>query len=537
MKLLYTTNDSALLTASCIEAKNTLEYTLLLPAIEPIKASPDKWIEYAVAQCHSACHPRLFYPDNYNFFGDFISRNKDCAQFYDVHQAKKIMSNPDSPLYFFKSDFFANTILMQCVMSAYDTIMRVLLRENIKPYTLVNKVKILGQNELIDSGLLRNDFTCVPHHSHDTTGASSKASAFTKKLRSHAEIWNDSKLKEIFPDTGNDLPILYSDLLHRLIETDSREFKNYLNLYTTNNSTSSKNNMDAWNTYVKFNDELTKELPQNNVDRLYYLYRIENLFALDLANAIIQNIYQLKSFDKLYPDGISNYKTLALLCKLPNVFSRNLYLQFALEAVWNEASLKNSFFNRLQSPETMMYKKEEKTFDMYEWHIYLEKFCRFFSNLIFPAYEWYFLLILFQTVEEYKPNTKVIDKLILLQKELANFINQHHAIIKDPLTNEDSLDEKKNKTLSLLSNYDNGKIITPVYCRTSDNKLTTIFQNPTKDIRSLPNVGTLLSILNPIDSFTELPLPNFNRNFCLSSNADELNYNRFIGQFISLVAK
>lgn len=530
MKLNFNSDLSVCSIPACEEAQKTLEYTLLLPKITAVNSSQEDWVSNALVQCHCACHSRLFYLNNGNFFGDFNCHCNDSAKLYDLHQNIITEYNEESPLSFLKKDFFANTILSQCILSAYDAIMHILIQEKyLKSYSLANIVKKQGFNELTTSGILKSDFSCKRKTLADTIGASSYASAFESKLNTHLDIWKSTKFIDILPYAANKIPLLDSALIYRLANIDSRLFKNYLELYNQGNSKSLKDNSAIWNTYVDFHTAISEDLPKNETDRLYYLYRLENLFSLNLANCVLQNVYQLKYAGKPYPDGINDYKTISMLCKLPNVFSRNLYLQFAFDAIWNDVSPQGSFFDQLFKPEQVVYTKQIKPFNIHEWLLYFEKFCRFFSELVYPVYEWYFLLTLLKTVEE---NTKAgfIDKMIILQKELSHFIEKHHEYIENPLTGE------KNSGLSLLSNYDNDKIIKPVYYKTNDKDLKKIFSTPSQDIHSLPNIAMLLTTMNPVNAFKELPLPNFNKNFCITSNIGDVNYNRFIGQFISFVA-
>ncbi|MFT4105517.1 MAG: hypothetical protein QM657_07145 [Lacrimispora sp.] len=147
------------------EAMNTLMYSLLMEPIKPIEESQDKWIEYAINQCSDVCSSAIFYRGSYNFFG---VTEDDIFSAYLFKEAKSTFddlgilfggkeSDQKKP-----DDFFQNTILMHCIMSSYDTVIQLLASEGeVTSYSLINKIKDKGYNELINSGLITKSFKCV----------------------------------------------------------------------------------------------------------------------------------------------------------------------------------------------------------------------------------------------------------------------------------------------------------------------------------------------------------------------------------------
>ena len=295
---------------------------------------------------------------------------------------------------------------------------------------------------------------------------------------------------------------------------------------------SKDSNATCWGTFISFYNALTKNPFPNHVDRLYYLYRMEHMFSIGLAECISQNIIHLKNSKqkKPYPDGKNDFIRLAPVGKLPNVFSRYLYLQFACDAIGTTVDINNNFFDHLTHPEALMHSINisSREFPFYEWQSVFEKFCHLFSDFVFPVFEWYFLLTLFDTADYHSEtrNETAHNKLLILQQLLAEYIEQHHKIIENPLYGE------KNRAKNLLCNYDDSHIIHPSYCQYDHDNIPEI-SFVSKGPSSSPDIAGILTALKPFDTYHNLPMPDFNKNFCYSSNPEDVAYKRFLGQFIT----
>lgn len=445
-------------------SRNTLNYTLHLPDIVPIAESKERWVSQALIQCHKACHPRLFFLKNYYFFGGSFREADGSSGLYNslCFYREPSYNSEDEPN-FLKEDFFADTILLQCVMSAYDSVIQ-MLSTPIKPYKIENSCKALGYNWLKANGV-----SC----SIPSAERSSEASNLTSRIIKHMKYSNES-LKSVFEiEVKGSYNSAQSDLLYKIANIDARPYKNFMDLYRWdyNNIYKERTLKDHWKiasnfySYIldnkstrarkKIYDEPEPVLSiSRTTDQLYYLYRVENIFGLELANCIEQNISRLKEAGKPCPDGINNLRSLAQISRLPNAFSRPFYLQFAMDSFWNEDSLQDGFFDKLFDPASLMYTLEKKAFDINKWHILFEKFCRFFGDLIFPVYEWYFFLTLIDTVnaaypeiyteeQEEKSSANCTgqtsmgigrEQLLILQEVLSTFIEQHYKEIQNPLS-------------------------------------------------------------------------------------------------------
>lgn len=511
-------------------AENALSYTLLLPDITPITSTDRQlWVPSAIIQTYKACHPNLFYMQNYDFFGTANSNIENSAGLYSAfhHYVMVDNSSIENP-HFLKGDFFANTILMQCVMSSYDTVIHLLEDTSTTDYTLANKWKFFGYNE-------RKESNC-----YDTESGirSSIATAFSKKIRTHMPAF-DNNLKRMFLTVDNEAFSSQADLFYRLMDIDARKFCRGLGLYNWDASIFSDNRImkDHWNLVSDFYNNLTDRLPANSTDRLYYLYRLENIFGFGLGNCMIQNLNWLIAKGRLYPDGINNLKTLAMISQLPNVFSRNLYLQLALEAIHNEHSLKDNFFSKLFKSDSLMYRLETVPFNINDWLKLFEKFCLFFSKLVFPVYQWYFFLTLLATAKAHIAVEK--EQLPTLQKLLSDYIEVNQTIIEYPLSGP------KNSNLSLIANADSDKIIRPVYISASTAQPGAITDSSAamsakylpdfeKSNKKTTDIAVLLTCFKEACADIQMPLPYFDKSSCINANVgNRLNYDRILGQYIS----
>ena len=516
------THDSLpLLSPEYKSAKNVLEFSLLLPEIYPFETQPEDWIDNAISQCYSVCHPRLMFGSSYDFFGLYTKATDDPCNLYQMCNCKKSPGNPVD--YILKADFFANTILNQCIMSTYDVIMQSILPKTVTPYAVANKLGTSGYNQLKQTAILTETFslknTPIPQ-GNDCSSYAINATAFQKKIMSHEQALENSQFNHLLAKGNHHIPSFQSDLVYRLMLIDARQFKNLLQLFNHTTENKSKKN---WENFKALYNSLTENLPANHTDRLYYLYRMERSFPIGLADCISQNINKLKNSGKKYPDGVNDFNRLAAINRLPNVFSRYIYLQFAFDAMSSTQNIHDNYFTKLFSSEVVMrYIDPPKPFSLHGWQDVFEKFCRFFSDFIFPAFEWYFLLLLVVTVDHHSEtqNSTAQKKLLLLQQLLTDYIEEHHETIENPFHG------KRDSLSPLLSNYDGEHIIRPAYLTHDIGIENLTYSN---------SIAEILTALKSSDTYGNQPLPVFDKTFCYNPAPDNHAYNKFIGQFISKI--
>lgn len=509
-----------------VEASGTLRFTLLLPDFETTGGSEATWVRDALESTYQACHSLLFPGGHYNFFGSFVNDNPFIPMLSDIAYARRA---PEENPHYLENDFFANTILMQCVMAAYDTSMQLLLNvtPDIAGYTFANKLKAGSFNEWKNEGILNEYFSIASNlksHSDSPWAEATKAYAKIKNFNSAVA---DTKFQNDFL-TESKIRLLYVDITRALLQENTQYVKNIFRLYNTpfDKHFTRSDSCKIWGKIYKLNDILYSDPPKEPVDELYYNYRTEKLFHYNLANCLIQNIAKLKINNRSYPDGKNDLTTLARMSQLPNVFSRHLYLQFAFEHLYHEVSLKDSFFDKLFDAKIVMSKIDDSPFDIHNWHLYYEKYCLYFSDFIFPIYEWYFLLTLLNTIVNKYPRLDGQELWCRLQNILGDYINENHSRIRNPFYGEKDLKR------SLLANYDSDEIIKPYFKKNGNYNC----QDPNPfnidcSADKLPNIAAVLSLLKNNENI--LPIPNLKRNFWQKSGRKN-DRQQIIGQYIDM---
>jgi hypothetical protein len=503
------------------EAIRTLMYSLLMEPIKPIKESQDKWIECAINQCRDACSSAIFYRGNYNFFG---VTGDDIFPAYILEETKEVFNmlgftygGEEDDLK--KADeFFQNTILMHCIMSSYDTVMQLLSSENeITSYSLINKINDKGYNALIKLGLITKDFKCLRAQEQEIENPSSKASGLKSKIKTHYNVLKKYDFSDSFYYKEK-LSSAHSDLFYKLINTDLRDLKNILKLYHNYDTYTKKRIENNWKIAEKFYNNLSPidwrnpeaiNCSSNITDDLYMIYKTENIFGLELASCIAQNISQLKKRGRPYPDGINEIKILALVSRLPNVFSRNLYFQFAVECLWGGREAKGTFFKDILNPESVADQGIASPFNIHDWLIEYKKFSIFLSDFVFPIYEWYFLSILLITASQHNEE----NQLNILQNLLSEYIS-------------------KNYTKIIHQNYKNYKFLLPE--ESYGVKKPFSLKSDTTDY---PDIAPILSAFKTATQNIKSPLLNLNRFFCVNPYKNILKYNYIMGEYITSVVE
>ncbi|MFT4105516.1 MAG: hypothetical protein QM657_07140 [Lacrimispora sp.] len=309
----------------------------------------------------------------------------------------------------------------------------------------------------------------------------------------------------------------HSDLFYKLINTDLRDLKNILKLYDSNYTYTKKSIKTNWKIAENFHNQLTPidwndpeaiSSSNNITDDLYMTYKMENIFGLELASCIAQNINQLKRHKKPYPDGINEVKILALISRLPNIFSRNLYFQYAIEALWGSREAKGTFFKDILNPESAADQGVKSPFNFHDWLIEYQKFSIFFSDFVFPIYEWYFLSILLKTASHHK----VEDQISTLQNLLSEYIAQNYSQI-------------------IHQSYKNYKFLLPKGLHEIKKPFSI------KSDAECPNIVPILSAFKTATQDVKSPLLNLNRFFCINPYKNRLKYNYIMGQYITSVVE
>lgn len=496
-------------------AEMTLEYSLFLPKILPIsKEVPEHaWIAQSILQCFHNCHCNLIKTSKYHFFSpNYVDKSNyfPCTISPTLPNNYKNFRESDV----FEKDFFSSTILSQCIMSSYDMASRLLPFRLVKPYTL-GKITNRGLCELQERNLVNTSnfkFTHLSRHNSfskaDIFADSTTATILAQKIDSHQDAEYEYFFQNCLRLTQQKSVDLYSaDMLYNLLDINASSYKSLQKLYASDFTQPAKNSYKSWNFFCKMYKELQYPDYHNNAnnhitDKLHYYYRLENIFAHDLSSFFYKSISQLRDKNCIYPDGINNLTTIAQISRMPNVFSRNAYLQYAFEFIRGNNSVHYSCFLNPLSPASVISKIPPSKFNFNEWILVFEKFCTFFNKLIFPAEQWYFFITLYKTVSENLSISEPAEIALKLQSLLSTYIDKNHTYV----TKYWNLPNIKDIT-PLESDYDS--------------------QNP--------NISTLLSLFRIANENTELSLPPFTKESLLFPREEDNNYKALLQLYSDLI--
>lgn len=425
-----------------LEAEKTLEYTLLLskPEFTDINIDKSNIIDSALFQTYQNCHCKLTKRLGYNFFGRFNSTTSIGSLFQNVsYDYIKNISD------IYNNDFFGSSVLSQCVMAAYDTIIQLLTsNQYVTPYT-INKIKDTGFNQCLNKNILTIPFHINRQKDNNSISMSEEASGLSDKLKKRIKQMEDNGFNiKGLTDKTNHIRFDMASIIYKIATMESSVFKKFLSLYNYKNDNNS--NCNALSNKIKKGHEtimtFCEHMNYNTVfeqepnclcaDILYNYYKLEKMFNVNLANYTVQLIEQLNKNGK-YPDGKNEMENLSLMSNFPNVFSRNFYLQYALESISDLSDIYNNNFSNLSQPNIGMYYSEQHPHDMFKWNITFKQFCNLFTKFIIPANEWYFVIILAKSIGLYNTRPEEdIDKLKKLHSILKEYIEENVDTIIDP---------------------------------------------------------------------------------------------------------
>lgn len=427
------------------EAQKILEYTLLLPKISPCNDTINP-VETSLLYTYQNCHCRL-YEKTLDIFGSCINSN---SWSFSISTNNSICESLDA---IYKQNFFASTILSHCLISAYDAIIQCFFNStHISRYKLC-QFEAKGFNELyITQQLEKNASLFMPkRYNKEYEGHKNDSfQNFNNKIKRRFNYFQKKHIDSIF--FLDEKPILsMSDILFLITQLSSKDLNTFFSLYENENSLKSTNastekqNWYAISNFFKDFPSLESIIDSKNsnindgilVDKLYLYYKTERFFNIQLANCLF---HELKNLEDHYPDcspsNIASIKeTLSLICNFPNIFSRNLYLQYAFDAIHH----KNNLYSCFDKPiDGVFVDNKMVPFSLPMWSLLFRKYCRFFCQYMFPAEEWFFFITLLKTLEPNFPlnikDNEIHNILQKAQKELVKYIAGNIDKILSPLS-------------------------------------------------------------------------------------------------------
>ncbi len=410
-------------------ARKTLEFTLFISPVQPIKDNNEAiWIEEALNRTSKCCHKYLFKKFGYRFFGDINFDNKESfnrpSDFFSCCELD------ETPL-------FLPAIQDQCVLSAYDSIVRVIGNSYLSAANIVCLEKSIqrkyfakssdtkkldaglffGIERLSDEKLVDNRFTVsnlktngFVNDTEDEDYIRNNVNNMRGFIRGLFYMVDSNKCSRMLSEgvlTNTRILLSHLPILYPLCKTDKRFLGDLLGLYNVDigeftGETSKVENKKAWERLYNFKKSICYTIPSSGkvpVDDIYRYYRLESMFNMDIFNCIAQNIQKVKQAGRPCPSGINDYTSIAFAAALPNIFTRNIFVQYAFECLIRQNKLGYSNFLVSQNQKKAFAFPAEEGFSIHTWHKLFENFCSLFSWIIIPAQEWYFLITLYETVK------------------------------------------------------------------------------------------------------------------------------------------
>lgn len=445
-----------------IDAINTIKYTLLLDYKIPEYNTQKKvFLSNVFNNCQKCCYG-LFYNtaligknneiQSYNFFGIKEGySNKLQTQFQDFGKiSSKVnvtaQSDPITHLH--------NFILQHCVMSSYHAILTELeLNKTINSEDLIINTKHLNYNRK-EKIREKNPKSTEKTNFNKTSSTHFAALPFLENLivldkeetifaEQFAEWWyhicgfNSRKLKSIFLKREN-----RENKNENVTEETKKELtqKEIEKFFIQDREESSINML-----FPKYSE--STEIDNNDKPMLlYHYYLTENIFNFRLFYCTLKAIDFVNQSNMYRLDQMDLIRSLISVTTLPNVFSRQLFLMYAILNIEQNVNSNKDFWY-FQSLE---YNKDNdikySVFDLYKWSRQLELFSNYFSNFIIPVYEWCFIGMLFEGIESVNGERHKCN-LITAKEILEEFmIENFDCFISPYIEKENSFSSKFSKS-------------------------------------------------------------------------------------------
>lgn len=401
------------------EAEHILKYTLLLPAPTAVAdTEQSSWISGSLDMLFSNCISKIFQNHAGDFFGQVLPQ-------YEFHELP-----PTS--YYKKESLFPKTLLLHCIIYAYSVI---------SSLTSSFQTTYSSVNMDFKSGLNKND----------TTLRSSEATRLSGAIKRHLSVMEKQSFPQFFNiKKSTQIETSQAALFHSIMEFEARKFGSVLRLYNySENDSTAKKAENSLDKAIELYTQLIEQAPDDIPEKLLWFYRVENIFGFDLLSEILSGIKDLKANNREYPNGINSYRTLSCANRLPNSLYRPLYIRYSFSAINQNFSQQTYFFGQLIDDLTSFgYRVDSEILNIHTWHIFFERFCRFFSNFLCPVVEWYFMLTLVKTVKEHLPESSLEEQAAALTSSLRQYMIEHEKDFRIP-----NATELKTRFANLSNNF------------------------------------------------------------------------------------
>ena len=332
---------------------------------------------------------------DYDFFGliSDIYKTSSTLHMNSGNPPKGVLSLEDYMLY-------------DCVMHCYHILLKYYTSSlSVTPYAIAMKIKDSGFQELLKNGVIeKTKYNSLRVRNVGSNVNIGDVSNFTKQYTNHIAYINKVWPNDSLP--ASNVPFVEANTAYMISRMSGPAIKM---LYKT-----SVDNVSACKPKEIFDgidlvrkgllDSILMSKSSNNTDSLYKYYLNESSFNIDLEYTLLSSLLYsgIKNYDLT---DINSLKTICSCCKLQNVFSRKVFLYYALDSInlhvdsyddfWNlhDHSSQDNFFSS-----SYKYKRPSR-FSYDKWLEQFELFTGYFSKFVYPIYAWCFISILLDTAE------------------------------------------------------------------------------------------------------------------------------------------
>lgn len=399
------------------DALNSLKHTLLLKYEIPQTNTKSQLIPEVMKSCQKCCQG-LFIDTykssdekiNFDFFGTLSSL--DDATLKDPSHQLSFLDRfpPNKDMYpNMKEVGFPTMILDHCVLSCYHAVITELLgNKTVTSYEIRNDIKSYGIHSLYKNGILNFDpepgLKKKNSSSCENSKRSSSASDFGKKAQSHLKQLSSTQslFKDADANATNGFFLQFADVFSHICDIDVR------NWYFLSSKTIDNSRTNILEKFESLSQDLFPKADKNSlvtVDEMYRYYIIERISNFKLIAFLLKNIAHIEkktSYSLCQNDLLKD--VLCLCHKLPNIFSRQYFLQYAFDKLINKPISYLDFWHAhkldmntsvLESP-----LKDVKHFQFIRWLEQFSLFCNYMSEYVIPLYEWCFTNMLMDAIEQ-----------------------------------------------------------------------------------------------------------------------------------------
>lgn len=297
-------------------------------------------------------------------------------------------------------------ILDHSVLSCYHALLTDLLYgKTVTTYEIANGLKDKGMYTLYTNKQL----TILPEKILINTGnshISSIASDFGKSIQTHFKAL--PHLVSLFTDENSShrYIVQFSWLLKQICDIDSRKWRIFSLPITDKNKEAVLKNFEALSSEISPKGKAARHFVCPP-DKLYAYYIKERIFNFNLVYSLLRNI---KRIEKETSYQLCQKEILSVLSscqKLPNVFSRQYFLQYAFDKLLTQPISYLDFWHdhRLDMNGRILESPPQftKFFQFTMWIEQFSHFCNYMAEYVIPIYEWCFTNMLMEVIEHNFP--------------------------------------------------------------------------------------------------------------------------------------